>query len=155
MTIANLDSVALEQYRPTHQMSDSLWDCLKIPSGGVALHHALKTGFPFATLERLAKTTGFTQQDLRGILGMPRSTLQRREQAGRFTQTESDRLYRFAEIYEAALSLWQGDRQATHHWLTIQIKALGFQRPVDLLQTMAGTQQVLDVIGRLRYGVVT
>ncbi|MGC3874681.1 type II RES/Xre toxin-antitoxin system antitoxin [Halomonas sp. GXIMD04776] len=119
------------------------------------MHQALKTGCPFTALERLAGVTGFTQHDLRRILGMPRSTLQRREQADRFTQAESDRLYRFAEIYEAALSLWQGDRQATHRWLTTQIKALGFQRPVDLLQTMAGTQQVLDVIGRLRHGVVT
>ena len=32
---------------------------------------------------------------------------------------------------------------------------LGSARPIDMLRTMLGTEQVLDLIGRLEYGVIT
>lgn len=155
MSIPLQESPALERYRPSQDEGLTLWEQLGIPGGGQALHDALQEGFPYAVFERLAEATGFTPQVLRESLGIPRSTLQRREQAGRFTEAESDRLYRFAEVYQAALALWRGDTEAAQRWLSSPVKGLGFQRPIDMLHTMVGTQQVLDLMGRLRHGVVT
>lgn len=143
----------LPAYVPTPTPAESLWQRVGLPERGQALQAAIDEGLPFIMFERLARETGFTQQQLREIAGIARTTLLRREREGRFTQAEGDRLYRFAAAYQAALRLWADDAGAAHDWLLRPAKGLGGARPVDLLQTMVGAEQVLDLVGRIEHGV--
>lgn len=58
-----------------------------------------------------------------------------------------------AEVYEAAIDLFDGDRDAAKRWLTLPAKGLGNARPVDYAQSEHGAREVCDLIGRLNYGV--
>jgi putative toxin-antitoxin system antitoxin component (TIGR02293 family) len=68
--------------------------------------------------------------------------------ASEFANTE-----RFAEIYEAAIELFEGDRDAARRWLTSPVCGLGNARPVDFADNEPGASEVLDLIGRLNHGV--
>ncbi|MNF13675.1 hypothetical protein D3C80_2156020 [compost metagenome] len=57
-----------------------------------------------------------------------------------------------SEALELALGLF-GSELATINWLLTPVLGLGHQKPVDLLKTPAGQQQVIELIRRLEYGV--
>ncbi len=46
-----------------------------------------------------------------------------------------------------------GDEEKAHHWLYSPNYALGDVRPIDLLHSREGVQQVLDILGRIEHGV--
>ncbi|MDN5938820.1 MAG: DUF2384 domain-containing protein [Salinisphaera sp.] len=143
------------RFVPRSNGRNSLWNAVGLPERGPALHEAVREGVPYRVFERLIKATGFSQRALCNISGIARGTLQRRARAGRFNQSEGDRLYRIAEVYCAAVDLHRGDERAAGDWLSRPAKGLGGARPIDQLQTMVGTEQVLDLIGRIEYGVLT
>ena len=153
-TSSSRQTAPLPDFIPRRDAAPSIWKSLGLPERGRALQAAVAAGVPYRVFVRLARVTGLGEQELREVAGIARSTLQRREKEKRFNAAESDRLYRVAEVWEAALMLWNGDVGAAHAWLTQPVKGLGGERPVDLLQTTLGTQQVLDLIGRLEHGVV-
>ncbi len=66
---------------------------------------------------------------------------------------ESDRLYRFAELFKAALDLFEGDAESARAWLFKPNVGLGGRRPVEMSATSAEYQTVLNLIGRLEHGV--
>ncbi|WP_122300672.1 antitoxin Xre/MbcA/ParS toxin-binding domain-containing protein, partial [Pseudomonas syringae] len=87
-------------------------------------------------------------------LGIAPATLQRRLKVRRFNAEESDRLFRLAAVYKAALDLFEDDTEATRLWLANPVYGLGNRRPLERLATSAEAQAVLDLIGRLEHGVV-
>jgi putative toxin-antitoxin system antitoxin component (TIGR02293 family) len=62
---------------------------------------------------------------------------------------------RAAEIYDACLELFDGDRDAAWGWLTFPAFGLGYARPIDYAKTEAGAMEVRNLIGRLEDGVVS
>lgn len=54
-------------------------------------------------------------------------------------------------VVEEAILLF-GSEDAALRWLTTPAMALNQQRPIDLLMTPDGKQQVRDLLGRLKYG---
>ncbi|MBD3620362.1 MAG: DUF2384 domain-containing protein [Chromatiales bacterium] len=60
-----------------------------------------------------------------------------------------------ADIYQAALQLFDGDQVAAERWLRTPAKALGGRAPLELLEFKDGTKVVRDLIGRLEHGVIT
>jgi putative toxin-antitoxin system antitoxin component (TIGR02293 family) len=141
------------QFRPNRYHRTSIWQEIGIPSRGAALNRTILQGLRYDVLVTLASKAGFEAKEMGRLLGISRSTLLRREKEGHFNQAESDRLYRMAKVHQAAIDLFEGDKRAACHWLRRPVKGLGNARPVDLLKTMAGTETVLNLIGRLEYGV--
>lgn len=56
-------------------------------------------------------------------------------------------------VWRAAITLFAGDRNAADQWLHSEALALGWSRPIDVLQE--DPQQVLDLILRIEHGVYT
>ena len=54
-------------------------------------------------------------------------------------------------VWQSAIDLFEGDRDAAERWLHREAKGLGGKRPIDVMQE--DPQQVLDLIGRLEHGV--
>lgn len=69
-------------------------------------------------------------------------------------RTEADKLDQFPEVLKAAIDLFNGDEAAVREWLSKPAKALGGQEPLSMLKTHAGTEDVLNLIGRLGHGVI-
>tara|TARA_R110002167_G_scaffold4222_4_gene19809 strand:- start:4033 stop:4479 length:447 start_codon:yes stop_codon:yes gene_type:complete len=146
-------TMALQQYCPKAVSAD-FWSEIGMLARGVGLHQQLKQGVGIEVYRNLASVVGIEQQQLASFTCIPKATLARRVKAGRFSLDEGDRLYRFAEVSNAAIALFEGDKSAARRWLMNPVRGLGGERPVDMLATTAETEAVLDLIGRLEQGVL-
>lgn len=99
----------------------------------------------------LKHDSGFTHAELVEYL-LPR-TLARRKKAGGLDEHESERMLRLAEIYEAALHLFDGDKTDTREWLLSPVRGLNNNRPIDYARIDYGAREVRNLIGRLEHGV--
>lgn len=131
----------------------SFWKALNVPARGEPLIKALHEGFAYRVYGRLVTVSGLDRKELAKIAVLAPATLSRRAKHGRFTTDESDRLYRFARVLEAAVELFEGDKAQAVTWLRQPVKGLGNRRPVEMIGTSVETQAVLDLIGRLEHGV--
>ncbi|MGN6186835.1 MAG: type II RES/Xre toxin-antitoxin system antitoxin [Thermoanaerobaculia bacterium] len=113
----------------------------------------LEAGLPFRAFERLAKNTAIPTERLLRLIDVPRRTLLRRRTEGRFSRDESDRLVRAARIFGAALSLFEGDRDAALVWLEEPQPAFGGAIPLEMARSEVGAKEVEDLAYRLEQGV--
>ncbi len=117
---------------------------------------AIRQGFPTAILEQVAAELSTTQQSILGATRIPAATLtRRRREGGKLTPQESDRVYRLLNVYQSAVQLFEGDKEAARRWIQQPARALAGNTPLTHLDTEAGADAVLDLIGRLEHGVVT
>jgi putative toxin-antitoxin system antitoxin component (TIGR02293 family) len=57
-----------------------------------------------------------------------------------------------ARVYANAVELI-GDEEKAVAWLNTANRAIGGERPIDLLDTDLGSRTVEDILGRIAYGV--
>jgi len=121
-----------------------------------ALIKAVATGLSWNAVKKFLNATGLTQQELANYLDIPERTFARRREAGAFARRESEQLLRLAEIWEAALELFDGDAARTHSWLTSRRRlSLGGVRAIDYAKNEFGAREVRALIGRLEDGVIS
>jgi putative toxin-antitoxin system antitoxin component (TIGR02293 family) len=111
-----------------------------------------RAGLPYATLVAITTRFAIPQDLLVRILHLPPRTLARRKKSGRLGADESDRLLRLARVVARAAEVLGSDERAGA-WLRAPVHALGGVRPLDLLDTDLGAQQVEQVLGRIEHGV--
>jgi putative toxin-antitoxin system antitoxin component (TIGR02293 family) len=115
----------------------------------------LQHGLSFKALASFEASSGMTISEIASLIGIPARTLARRRVAGKLAPDESERLFRIATVFEKAVGLFEGDVPAALAWLGTPKKALGRQSPWTYARSELGSQEVLDLIGRLEYGVFT
>jgi len=121
-----------------------------------SLMNAVATGLTWGAVKKFLDATGLTQQELANYLDIPERTFARRREAGMFDRRESEQLLRLAEIWEAALELFDGDAARTHSWLTSRRRlSLGGARVIDYAKNEFGAREVRALIGRLEDGVIS
>jgi putative toxin-antitoxin system antitoxin component (TIGR02293 family) len=110
-------------------------------------------GLVYVALERLRDIVQLPLDELAIIVDIPPRTLHRRKAEGRFSPAESERLVRFAAVFDSALALFDNDVDAARQWLQRQQPALADARPFDLIRSEIGAREVEALIGRLEHGV--
>ncbi|MCU7933770.1 MAG: DUF2384 domain-containing protein [Candidatus Thiodiazotropha sp. (ex Dulcina madagascariensis)] len=113
----------------------------------------VRGGLPVFSVERVRQGLGIeSTESMLSIVGMsPRTYARRKKLKQALTPLESDRLYRLAKIESLAETVF-GEQAAANDWLQSPNRALG-ARPLDLLDTEAGTEQVERVLARIEHGV--
>jgi putative toxin-antitoxin system antitoxin component (TIGR02293 family) len=111
----------------------------------------LREGLPFSSMERVQKFTGDPEWVLKVIGMSSRTFLRRKKDKQPLDPVTSDRLYRLAKIEAEAIETF-GDEATAIDWLKSPNRALG-EKPLSLLDTEAGADQVLRVLGRIEHGV--
>jgi putative toxin-antitoxin system antitoxin component (TIGR02293 family) len=94
---------------------------------------------------------GLSREETSQALDLPPRTLARRKQEQRLRSDESDRLFRLVRVAAQATETL-GD-ESGKQWLHTPNRALGGQRPLELLDTDIGSRQVEEVLGRIEHGV--
>lgn len=112
----------------------------------------IRHGMPFPALKTVALLAQIDLLRMAQVLRIPSRTLARRQQQGRLSPDESDRLTRFARIVAMAHEIFD-DPIKVARWLQRPNRALRNVTPLDLLDTDIGTQAVETILGRLRSGV--
>lgn len=117
------------------------------------LAQLVRRGLPAVSVIALAEKLHLGNSVLGQKLGIPQRTLTRRlSHASRLTPAESDRTVRMARVYAHAVEMI-GDEEKAIAWLGTPNRALGGDRPLDLLDTDLGARMVEDILGRIAYGV--
>ncbi|MEJ2288777.1 MAG: DUF2384 domain-containing protein [Deinococcales bacterium] len=117
-----------------------------------ALSRRIERGLPYRVFAELAAELGLTHERFAELLRMSPSTLYRRRRAGRFEADESDRLWRYLQLYATAVEVLE-DRDAAARWLAAPLPALGDRTPLQAASDAPGARAAEDVLGRLEYGV--
>jgi putative toxin-antitoxin system antitoxin component (TIGR02293 family) len=117
------------------------------------LLRAIERGLPFQAIERLHRSVGLEVEEIARLVQIPRRTLTRRRQEGRFLPVESDRLVAAARLLGKTLDLFEGNPDAAKRWLLAPQTALGGAVPLEIAKTKVGAREVETVIDRLEQGI--
>lgn len=112
-------------------------------------------GLPVKVLDNLAQGYGLTQQGMADLVGIPPRTLQRRRAAGLFDRQESERLYRYFRLYRRAVEVFDDDAESARQFLAIAQPGLDGHVPREMARSEFGAEAVMDLLGRIEYGVYT
>ena len=116
------------------------------------LVQAVRDGLPVAALDALVALGGLSSDEATQLV-IPRRTLaHRRKRRQPLSVEESDRLARVARAIALAEETMQDPAKA-HAWLRRANRALGGERPLDLLATEGGARLVEQTLGRIAHGV--
>jgi putative toxin-antitoxin system antitoxin component (TIGR02293 family) len=122
------------------------------PRSGLDWIAVVRGGLPARVLDALAANLKLTRGELAAALGIAERTLARRRKEGVLTPEESAKLLRLARVARRATEVFEKSEAAVD-WLKRPNRALGGERPLDLLDTDIGGENVLDVLGRIEHGV--
>jgi len=129
------------------------------PEGGERLQwtsfmaEQIHEGISFVLADILRKTVHISKKEYAAYLGVDPRTLRRFEVKNRLNPAASDRAYRLARLLEAATELHDGDTVRAVRWLKTPNRALGDQRPIDMVATQPDYDRVMNLIGALQEGV--
>ena len=112
----------------------------------------VKKGLPVSSVEKLRKRLGVSDNFLSQIVNIPKRTLTRRKQQGRFNAQESDMVLRIARLYDKALEVFE-DEQAAEMWLKAPARGLDEVVPLTYAKTELGAQEVEKLLIRIEHGV--
>lgn len=113
----------------------------------------IRTGFPPRAIETVAKSASFSVDEIYDVLRIARRTAARRKATGtRLKALESERLYRLSCIFVTATEVL-GDASRARNWVLESNGGLNGERPVDLLDTGIGFEDVMDILRRIELGV--
>ena len=113
----------------------------------------VKRGLPPNVFDLLRDELGLAAETLADLAGVSTRTLARRKKKAQLLASDtSERLVRFARLYEIASETLGGEEEA-REWLKTAQVALGDRTPLDYADTEPGAREVEDLLGRLAYGV--
>ena|SRR5438270_10677137 len=113
----------------------------------------ISRGLPFDAIEKLQRSVGIDLEAIAALVQIPRRTLTRRRNEGRFAPEESDRLVAAARLLSKALDLFEGNADAARGWLLAPQLALAGAIPLDIAKTETGAREVEILIDRLEQGI--
>ena len=112
----------------------------------------VKEGVSKQALEELKEKTGLDYDRLSAILSVARATLINKKGDTRFDTPLSERIMSIATIYSYGYEVFE-DEEKFNHWMMHPVRALGWQTPLELMDTQYGRAEVGDLIGRIQYGI--
>ena len=110
----------------------------------------MREGTPVRALSDIASNLRLSPGMLLEALRLSRETA---EIDGMLSPLAQDRLFRAEAAFFEAVDVI-GDADYARKWLTGEVRALGFARPLELLDTQAGYELVLNTLGQIKYGIV-
>ncbi len=117
------------------------------------LMRAAVAGVPVAAVRHLQRHLRFTNREMSEALSISESTLARREQAHRtLTRDEAEKAIQLSAVVAKGLAVFENETDF-HRWLQLENPALGGERPQALLASALGREQVLEVLGRIQWGI--
>ena len=129
-------------------------ELLELPPPGKPLLDAITKGFPINILRAVAGSLSLDVYKVGTYIDIKTATLNRRLHDGTLTTAESDRLYRFIEVYDSVLDLFEGDKALANQWLNSPAVGLGGDAPISVVRISTGANYVLSLINKIEHGVL-
>jgi len=111
-----------------------------------------KRGVSKKYLEEVKAKTMLDYQKLANVLSINRATLINKKQEEKFSAAQSERIIGLDALYNQGLEVFQ-DKSKLNGWLNTPNKALGGKVPYDVMDNQFGREEVLNLLGRIQWGV--
>jgi len=111
----------------------------------------IRKGIPVVVFDQVAAALGLGKEALALKLNINAQTLRKRKSRV-LSQDEAEKSLRATRVFFAASKILGGDEEA-RQWLGEGVMALGGKRPVDLLDTDVGSQEVVNLLNCIKWGV--
>ncbi len=113
----------------------------------------IRLGLPSKVIGCVVKSSAVDEDDICNSLRIAKRTVARRKaSASRLKAEESELIYRFSKVLVSAAEIL-GDRDKAREWLLTANRALNGERPIAMLDTGIGFEDVMDVLHRIEFGV--
>ena len=147
--------MALKEFVPTHKQNCGLLASLALSGDAMTASVQLEKGFDFNVIADITKTAQFKSSTIIKVPGIDKGTLSRHlNKKARWVASSATRIYNTARIIESALDLFNNDRDKAEQWLNTSAVALNNISPADYAKKPLGQEAVLDLIGRIKHGIV-
>ena|GEM_PF-1650623 len=113
----------------------------------------IRKGFPYRSYALFRKRARFSVTEMTQLLWTSSATLSKFRSRGRLSGDVSDRLYRAAVVYYFVNTMVSYHTEDTQDWLHERIPGLGGCRPIDLMRTEPGAQEVIATACRVLDGM--
>ncbi|WP_323922634.1 antitoxin Xre/MbcA/ParS toxin-binding domain-containing protein [Aeromonas caviae] len=134
--------------------SNTLFTSLGIPSDPLGAHLWIVAGVAPDMLPQLAILMQTDMSSICQLVGISRSTVARKIKTGTpLSTSQGARVYGVVQALDAALSLNKNDTAKALSWLNRPAWGLGGVAPAEVLTTQMGVLAVVDLVGRIEYGV--
>lgn len=118
-----------------------------------AARDLVRRGVPATAVDRLAKVFGTNIDEIQRLIGLSRATgTRRRTERAPLRPLPSDRAFRLAGVFALAEHAFE-DAAKARGWFKEPNRELDGERPISLLDTEAGTQEVVRVLKRIEFGI--
>ena len=95
---------------------------------------------------------GFSLDTLSKILDITDRSIQNKSKDYIFTGNVAEKIFGLSEVYSYGIEVFE-ERGKFIHWLATPNPILDNKKPVELLFTLLGMQQVKQELGRIDYGI--
>ncbi|ELR70906.1 hypothetical protein C900_03341 [Fulvivirga imtechensis AK7] len=110
-------------------------------------------GLPISVLQKLQKRMQFTNREIGQTLDMSESTLQRRYKLNqKLDKKESESAIDVASVWAKGIEVFL-DEEDFRVWLHTKNVALGNNKPLSLLNSPIGRQELKDLLARIEWGI--
>lgn len=111
----------------------------------------IRQGIATQVFEQIAAAIGVGKETLARKLNINAQTLRKRK-SRMLSADEAEKSLRVARVFAFATEVLGSENDA-RYWLNQNIPALGGKRPLDLLDTDVGTQEVTNLLGGIKWGM--
>ena len=148
--------MSLSVYQPSTQASSAptLMTTLNIPQDPLSAHLWIVAGVAPGIIHRLAELMNTDSGLICRLAGISRSTVARKLRIeAPLSISQGTRVYGVVQALDAVLSLHEHDTTRAISWLSRPAWGLGGIAPAEVLTTQMGVLAVVDLVGRIEYGV--
>jgi putative toxin-antitoxin system antitoxin component (TIGR02293 family) len=111
----------------------------------------IRQGIATQVFEQIASAIGVGKETLAHKLNINAQTLRKRK-SRMLSADEAEKSLRVARVFALAGEVL-GSGEKARQWINDQIPALGGKRPLDLLDTDVGAQEVMNLLQSLKWGM--
>lgn len=126
---------------------------VELLSNRMLMIDAIKRGIPYSLFDLIRSVTPFSEGDWVSILDMSPKSLQRyKKESKTFKPIHSEKIIEMAEVTELGERVF-GDREKFRSWLNTQSLALGYVKPIELLQQSYGKDLIVRELINIDHGI--
>jgi len=111
-----------------------------------------RAGLSFIQMKEILKYTGISLNEISGLISLSSRQIARYNDQTILKSNISAHLIQILDLYKFGYEVFE-EKEKFKSWMTSEIRALNYQKPIDLLDTPFGIDEVKTILGRIEYGV--
>ncbi|MCK5400759.1 MAG: DUF2384 domain-containing protein [Flavobacteriaceae bacterium] len=111
-----------------------------------------RKGLPKSVVITLINILGISMEQMSNLIHVSHRTIQRKSDSDLLNVYSTEQVLEIAQVISKGIEVL-GTLDAFTSWLHSEVRHLNYQKPINFLDTSFGTNLILNILGRIEYGV--